>query len=383
VADKTAASITGSVEVLEKEGCSVADAPAPVSTVAALEAFGLTIADARTTDASLAVTSSDIVTSGCPIVVARTYTITDACGNANTVIQTIKVKDTTAPTAAPLAPVTVQCAGDVPAYDTAIVSAADNCSAPTVAFVGDVASGDACNTVIARTYSVTDACGNSINVIQTITVKDVTVPVLSGQGANTIITAPETPSFTAPTATDNCDQHPVITYADVTVSGTSSTTVTRTWTATDACGNVSATVSQTITINPAQVVVPPVATPESPAVGGTTSYDFDTAFGGNASGAGSSWWYYYDGTGVETIWAGQSKNAGTVEKIGGNLVITLANGFELNPEVSESVKIQGYTTLPADRPAAGQFKTYKGTSLTVPVGSFPFYVIHLDVRKAK
>lgn len=112
-----------------------------------------------------------------------------------------------------------------------------------------------------------------------------------------------------------------------------------------------------------------------------TSFRNETAFGGNASGSGNAWWYYYDGVGVETVWAGQSINVGTVVLVNGNLVITLTGGWELEPSTSESVKIQGYTTLPSSRPAAGQFTTYKGTSLTVPVASFPYYIIHLDVRK--
>ena len=40
------------------EGCTTPDAPAPLTTVAALEAVGLTITDACTADANLVVTSS-------------------------------------------------------------------------------------------------------------------------------------------------------------------------------------------------------------------------------------------------------------------------------------------------------------------------------------
>jgi hypothetical protein len=46
----------------------------------------------------LVVTSSDGAPVGtCPLVVTRTYTITDACGNAATVTQTISIDDTDAP----------------------------------------------------------------------------------------------------------------------------------------------------------------------------------------------------------------------------------------------------------------------------------------------
>lgn len=130
-------------------------------------------------------------------------------------------------------------------------------------------------------------------------------------------------------------------------------------------------------LNYTVVPCPPPALPETEC----TSYQNETAFGGDAAGTGKAWWYYYDGVGTENIWAGQNINAGTVTLVNGNLIITLTSGWELDPTAAESVKVQGYTSLPASRPAAGQFTTYKGTSLTVPVASFPYYVIHLDVRK--
>jgi hypothetical protein len=53
------------------------------------------------------------------------------------------------------------------------------------------------------------------------------------------------------TATDNCDPAPVVDYSDVITSGTcpESYTITRTWTATDDCGN-SVECVQTITVKP-------------------------------------------------------------------------------------------------------------------------------------
>ena len=41
--------------------------------------------------------SSDAAAGTCPIVVTRTYTVTDACGNFSTYNQTINVDDTTPP----------------------------------------------------------------------------------------------------------------------------------------------------------------------------------------------------------------------------------------------------------------------------------------------
>jgi hypothetical protein len=57
---------------------------------------------------------------------------------------------------------------------------ADNCTAnPVVVHVSDVSDGNSCPEVITRTYSVTDDCGNSINVVQTITIDDDTDPTAS------------------------------------------------------------------------------------------------------------------------------------------------------------------------------------------------------------
>jgi len=111
-----------------------------------------------------------------------------------------------------------------------------------------------------------------------------------------------------------------------------------------------------------------------------TEWKTDTAWGGTAAGAGNAWWFFYTGGGSQTIWAGQSKEAGTVVVANGVATITLNPGWELQPG-SESVKIQGYNTLPSARPAAGQFTTYKGTELVVTVGNFTYYAIHIDVQK--
>jgi HYR domain len=111
-------------------------------------------------------------------------------------------------------------------------------------------SGCAEGYTIARSWSASDACGNIGSAVQIIAVADEEAPVLSGQGADATIECPVTPSFTAPTATDNCAAASVISFADSTAAGACAEaySVTRTWEAVDACGNVSASVSQTITV---------------------------------------------------------------------------------------------------------------------------------------
>jgi hypothetical protein len=57
------------------EGCTTADAPAALTTVAALETAGLTITDACTADLNLVVSSSATSTGTCPLVITRTYVL--------------------------------------------------------------------------------------------------------------------------------------------------------------------------------------------------------------------------------------------------------------------------------------------------------------------
>ena len=76
------------------------------------------------------------------------------------------------------------CIDQVPPVDiNDVTDEADNCGTPTVAFVSDVSDGLSCPETITRTYSVTDSCGNSINVTQTITINDITPPTASNPTA--------------------------------------------------------------------------------------------------------------------------------------------------------------------------------------------------------
>ena len=110
----------------------------------------------------------------------RTYTITDTHGNSATCEQTFVVFDDVPPTFTVPANISVTCSADVPAADPDVITdESDNCSdAVTVTHVGDVISNQTCANqyVITRTYRATDACGNSTDHAQTITVNDNVAP---------------------------------------------------------------------------------------------------------------------------------------------------------------------------------------------------------------
>lgn len=161
------------------------------------------------------------------------------------------------------AAVNVQCISDLPVSDIgSITNIVSDCPV-VVAFVSDASDGNSCPEVITRTYSVTDDCGSSINVTQTITVNDITPPVFSTPPANiTVECVDDIPAMIDLSWTDNCDGAGTATGVDGPVLGPPSCggTFTRTWTYIDACGNV-ATETQDITVfdtTPPVFTSPPV-----------------------------------------------------------------------------------------------------------------------------
>jgi hypothetical protein len=134
-----------------------------------------------------------------------------------------------------------------------------------------------------------------------------------------------------------------------------------------------------------------------------TGYQFETAYGGNLAGpiplkGQQAWWKYYltSTGGVQTLWAGQTIDAGTVEYTSANngtITITLGADWELNyidengyPD-PDPVKWQGYYTLPTQRPIPGHMAHQTNTLILSPVNDlitgypYTYYVIHVSVRK--
>ncbi|MDX1652695.1 MAG: PKD domain-containing protein, partial [Brumimicrobium sp.] len=144
----------------------IGDVPAPDPTV---------VTDEADNNGVPTVTWEDDTSDGltCPETITRRYRVTDPCANYIFVEQIITVNDDINPTASNPAPTTVACASDVPAVDINIVTdEADNCTAnPVVALESETSNGNVCNgEIITRIYSVTDDCGNYINVTHTITI---------------------------------------------------------------------------------------------------------------------------------------------------------------------------------------------------------------------
>ena len=181
----------------------------------------------------------------------KTWHAEDDCGNkSDSVSQTIRVVDTTAPTITDAgASGTIECPSQ-PVFTPP--TATDSCGSARVIEDSDVTLPGSCGNTYSRTktWHAEDECGNSSgSKSQTITVVDTTPPSIGDAGPNATIYCPSQPVFTAPTASDSCGNATVIEVSDVTTPGSCGTyTRTKTWQARDECGNLSGQKSQTIIV---------------------------------------------------------------------------------------------------------------------------------------
>jgi hypothetical protein len=200
----------------------------------------------------------------CPEVITRKYRATDMCGNTETCTQYITINDTTDPVLMCPEPVTVECLEDVPPADPESVIATDTCVGEiAVTHVGDVSNGNQCPEIIMRTYRATDACGNSVTCQQIITIHDTTAPEITCPAqieVQSIVDVPD-PDISQVMAEDNCTGDVVVTFVnDSSEQNSCDQIITRTYRATDACGNTM-TCRQLIIVN--DTTPPEITCPES------------------------------------------------------------------------------------------------------------------------
>jgi hypothetical protein len=209
------------------------------------------------------VSFSDVVTSGCggTKTIIRTWTAIDGCGNTATAVQNITVRDTTPPVITAPVDLTLECPADTDPSSTGTATAQDGCSTVTVTFQDATVNNCGGTKVITRTWTATDACGNSANAVQKITVVDTTPPTIVGP-ADVVVpfTSDISPATTGQaTATDGCGSATVSFSDAFSTQNDGSQVITRTWVATDACGN-RASASQTITLDSPSALILPVQT---------------------------------------------------------------------------------------------------------------------------
>jgi hypothetical protein len=240
------------------------------------------VVDATTTcpggDISI-VESENVVSNGCSgsFVLTRIYEVSDNCGNSETVTQTITVTDNTPPVF-----FVVPESGDVgcTAYPDGFgePSIGDACGEYTLTFEDELAP-YICDADfnITRTWTATDECGNVATASQTLTVwPDVEAPTFTFIPGSQTVQCGEAIEFGTPTIVDNCTELTISEAVSATGSCPNGYTTTKTWTATDACGNT-AVESQTITViaAPAPITLAFEAMPASKSAlcGDNTTFD--------------------------------------------------------------------------------------------------------------
>jgi hypothetical protein len=212
-----------------------------------------------TGDPEPTVTYEDEITEQeCGYIITRTWTAENDCGIA-TCVQVITVVDTTPPAFNEELPADAEyeCLDEVPA--AAELTATDNCDGDVDVNFEETVEGE-CPTIITRTWTAVDACGNEVTHTQTITVDDQTAPVFNEElpADAEYECLDEVPAAAELTATDNCDGDVDVNFEE-TVEGECPTIITRTWTAVDACGN-EVTHTQIITVH--DVTDPVITCPE-------------------------------------------------------------------------------------------------------------------------
>ena len=183
----------------------------------------------------------------------RVYTVSDKCSNKTTKSQLVYVQDTQIPAVTNVpADATVSCA-TVPAMTLPQIG--DNCSKTVkVKIIQDlIPTSCVDNYTMQRTWTMTDACNNSVSVSQTVVVKDDVKPTFASTLQDiTLDVSSGLINNLKVTTTDNCDKNILTTFSENLENTTPSSAngqctkyVVRTWLATDNCNNT-ATASQNI-----------------------------------------------------------------------------------------------------------------------------------------
>ena len=191
------------------------------------------------------------------------FTVTDACNNSSSTTATFTIVDVTAPTITSASNETVECngSGNTTQLNDWLANhggatASDVCSGVT--WSNDfTALSDGCGATGSATvtFTATDACNNSSSTTATFTIVDLTAPTITCPASVTVNCQDNTSVAIhgSATATDICSGA-AISYTELSSqnsnpqsSGHYNYTITRTWKATDACGN-SSTCVQTITV---------------------------------------------------------------------------------------------------------------------------------------
>lgn len=153
---------------------------------------------------ALNVQFGELVYTGCPKTIVRTWSVTDSCGETAVATQTVTLVDNVPPVLSGV-PVDVDrpCGAALPPWPA--VTALDACSGARLVQATQEVVSAGCPGSVARRWVATDACGNSVSATQTIRFLETTnPPVLVGVPSNMTVTCGSIPAPALVTATSLC-----------------------------------------------------------------------------------------------------------------------------------------------------------------------------------
>jgi hypothetical protein len=178
-----------------------------------------------------------------PYTIQRMFIAEDPCGNEATCVQQITIQDTLAPVLFCPPDTVINCTSGTTIALLGDATASDSCDPAPLITTSDITSTGSCpqEYIITRSWIAIDACLNRDTCYQIITVQDTMRPVITCPPDTVVDCTSGTSTFLLgmATATDICDPTPSVSFSDVTTAGSCAQeyTITRRWTAEDACLN--------------------------------------------------------------------------------------------------------------------------------------------------
>jgi hypothetical protein len=176
-----------------------------------------------------------VLSDACPLVIERTYTAMDDCGNMTSAVQNITVADNQAPhPTAPIVDLNLDCFEAI----TEVVFV-DDCGLLVAVQYSETQEGEGCSVTLTRTWVATDACNNSAVYSQVVTISDDEAPVFTNIPLDVDIACDGAIPMDEPTVEDACGNVNLTYIMEYAATEGACAQWERTWTATDDCGNVS------------------------------------------------------------------------------------------------------------------------------------------------
>ncbi|MBK8241906.1 MAG: PKD domain-containing protein [Saprospiraceae bacterium] len=188
-------------------------------------------------------TDQIVSSSPCDTSIKRTWLVIDRCNNKKSCTQFIAKKDNIKPNIICPADITIDCQFVPSTLLTGNATASDDCQSQIIiSYTDQISYTKPCGSIIKRTFTAEDICGNKSTCVQKITKRDIEKPKIQCPKDITIKCEEDPlPALTgSPSATDNCQSILAFKYSDITnPDDPCNIKITRTWTASDSCGNTS------------------------------------------------------------------------------------------------------------------------------------------------